>query len=150
MILNTLSYKTRYAKSEEITRDWYVADASELTLGRFASRVAAVIRGKHKAGYTPSVNCGDNVIVINADKVRMSGKKWENKTHSSYSGYPGGQKILTPKQIHQKSNIKLVEMAVKGMLPKTRLGSQMFKNLYVYAGSQHPHTAQNPKVLELK
>ena len=127
-----------------------MADASELTLGRFASRVASVIRGKHKPGYTPSINCGDNVIVINADKVRMTGKKWDNKIHSSYSGYPGGQRNLTPKQVHLRSNIKLVEMAVKGMLPKTRLGKQMFKNLYVYAGTEHPHEAQNPKVLELK
>ena len=148
--MNTLSYKTRYARKEVVTRDWYIADASELTLGRFASKVAALIRGKHKTDYTPNVNCGDNVIVINADKVRMSGRKWDNKIHSSYSGYPGGQKNLTPKQIHQKSNIKLVEMAVKGMLPKTKLGKQMFKNLHVYAGTEHPHEAQNPKVLALK
>ena len=148
--MNTLSYKTRYAKKEGITRDWYIADASELTLGRFASRVAAVIRGKHKTSYTPSVNCGDYVIVINADKVRMTGKKWDNRIFSTYSGYPGGQRNLTSRQVHQKSNIKLVEMAVKGMLPKTRLGKQMFKNLYVYPGSDHPHEAQNPKVLALK
>lgn len=148
--MNTLSYKTRYAKKEEISHEWYVADASVLTLGRFASRVAAVIRGKHKAGYTPSVNCGDNVIVINAEKVRLSGKKWDNKNYSSYSGYPGGQKNLTPKQVHRKSNTKVVEMAIKGMLPKTKLGRQMFKNLYIYAGTDHPHSAQNPKVLELK
>ncbi len=148
--MNTLSYKTQYAKSSHEEQAWYVADASSATLGRVASHVAAIIRGKHKPGYTPNVICGDNVIVINADKVRMSGKKWDNKIFASYSGYPGGQKLLTPKQIHQKSNIKLVEMAVKGMLPKTRLGSQMFKKLHVYAGSEHPHSAQNPKVLEIK
>ncbi len=148
--MNTLSYKTQYAKKSGENQAWFVADASSATLGRVASQVAAVIRGKHKPGYTPNVICGDNVIVVNADKIRMSGKKWNDKIYASYSGYPGGQKLLTPKQIHQKSNTKLVEMAVKGMLPKTRLGRQMIKNLHVYAGTEHPHSAQNPKVLEIK
>ena len=148
--MNTLSFKTKYAKSEEVTRDWYVVDANAKTLGRFASRVASMIRGKHKTNYTPNVDCGDNVIVINADKIRMTGKKWEQKEYVSYSGYPGGQKRITPKQLHIKKNTRVVEMAIKGMLPKTKLGRQMFKNLHIYAGTEHPHSAQNPKVLELK
>ncbi len=148
--MNTLSYKTKYVRTEDASHGWYVADASSATLGRFASQVAAVIRGKHKAGYTPNVNCGDNVIVINAEKIRMTGKKWDQKTYKSYSGYPGGQRILTPKQVQQKSNTKVVEMAIKGMLPKTRLGKQMFKNLHVYAGAEHPHSSQNPVELKIK
>ena len=148
--MNTLSYKTKYVRTEDASQGWYVADASSANLGRFASQVAAVIRGKHKTSYTPNVNSGDNVIVINAEKIRMTGKKWDDKISASYSGYPGGQKLLTPKQIHQKSNTKLVEMVIKGMLPKTRLGKQMFKNLHVYAGAEHPHTTQNPKILEIK
>jgi large subunit ribosomal protein L13 len=148
--VNTLSFKTKYTKSEEVTRNWLVVDANAKTLGRFASKVASLIRGKHKPYYTPNADCGDNIIVINADKIRMTGKKWEQKEYISYSGYPGGQKKITPKMLHIKKNTRIVEMAIKGMLPKTRLGRQMYRNLHVYAGTEHPHSAQNPKVLELK
>jgi large subunit ribosomal protein L13 len=148
--VNTLSFSTKYMPGGDIGKNWYVVDADARTLGRFASKVAGLIRGKHKPGYTPNVNCGDNVIVINADRIRMTGKKWSRKEYVSYSGYPGGQKRLTPKQIHVRSNTRLVEMAIKGMLPKTRLGREMFRNLHVYAGTEHPHAAQNPRVLEIK
>ncbi|HLF32724.1 MAG TPA: 50S ribosomal protein L13 [Cyclobacteriaceae bacterium] len=148
--VNTLSYKTKYAYPAASEREWFVVDANDQVLGRFASKVASLIRGKHKTNYTPNTLCGDNVIVINADKIRMTGKKWQNKEYVTYSGYPGGQKRLTPKQIHVRSNTRLVEMAIKGMLPKSRLGRKMFGNLYVYAGTEHPHGASNPKNLEIK
>jgi large subunit ribosomal protein L13 len=148
--LNTLSFKTKYQKAEEVTKNWLVVDASNRTLGRFSSKVASLIRGKHKPGYTPNVDCGDHVIIINAEKIRLTGKKWDDKEYVSYSGYPGGQKRLTPRQVRTKSPSRLLEMSVKGMLPKTRLGRQMFKNLHVYAGGEHPHNAQNPKLIDLK
>lgn len=148
--MSAVAYKTKFIKSTEINKDWFVADANARTLGRFASKVASVIRGKHKSLYTPNADCGDHVIVINADKIRMTGKKWTQKNYVSYSGYPGGQKHLTPRDMMRKSKTKVVEMAIRGMLPKTRLGRQMFRSLHVYEGTNHPYAAQNPKVLEFK
>jgi len=147
--LNTLSYKTISVKKEGLERKWYVVDAESKTLGRIASKVASIIRGKHKPLFTPHVNCGDHVVVINASKIKLTGDKWNSKLYISHSGYPGGQKVLTPKQMMQKNPIKIFEKAVKGMLPKNRLGRELFKNLHVYPGSDHKHEQQNPKELEL-
>lgn len=148
--MDTLSYRTKSAKKEELTPNWFVVDATGLTLGRLASKIATVLRGKHKTCYTPHVDCGDCVIVLNAGKVVLSGNKMRNKIHYTHSGYPGGQKAKTPQQIVEKYPTRLVEMAVKGMLPKTKLGSAMYRKLFVYAGAEHPHAAQQPVNLELK
>ena len=148
--MNTLSYKTISAKKESVEKNWWIVDADSRVLGRVASEVAKIIRGKHKPSFTPHVDCGDNVIVINAEKIRMTGDKMNSKEYISHSGYPGGQKRLSPKQVMAKKPERIFEYAIKGMLPKNRLGRQLFKNLHVYAGDQHPHEAQNPKVLELK
>ncbi|UCE94672.1 MAG: 50S ribosomal protein L13 [Flavobacteriaceae bacterium] len=148
--MNTLTYKTISAKKESVEKNWWIVDADSRVLGRVASEVAKIIRGKHKPSFTPHIDCGDNVIVINAEKIRMTGDKMNSKEYISHSGYPGGQKRLSPKQVMAKKPERIFEYAVKGMLPKNRLGRQLFKNLHVYAGDQHPHEAQNPKVLELK
>jgi len=144
-----LSYSTIFANSRTANKKWVVVDAENQPLGRLASRVAMVLRGKHKASYTPHSDSGDNVIVINADKVRLSGNKMETKTYRVHSGYPGGQKELKVKQMLHKKPYYLVEEAVRGMLPKNRLGRHVFGNLKVYSGNEHPHTAQNPTVLNL-
>ena len=148
--MNTLTYKTISATKESVEKNWWIVDADSRVLGRVASEVAKIIRGKHKPSFTPHVDCGDNVIVINAEKIRMTGDKMNSKEYISHSGYPGGQKRLSPKQVMAKKPERIFEYAVKGMLPKNRLGRQLFKNLHVYVGDQHPHEAQNPKVLELK
>jgi len=148
--LNTLSYKTISAKKGSVDKNWWIVDADSRVLGRVASEVAKIIRGKHKPSFTPHIDCGDNVIVINAEKIRMTGDKMNSKEYISHSGYPGGQKRLSPKQLMAKKPERIFEYAVKGMLPKNRLGRQLFKSLHVYVGDQHPHEAQNPKVLELK
>jgi large subunit ribosomal protein L13 len=148
--MDTLSYKTISVNSATVTKDWVIVDAQSAVLGRLASEVAKIIRGKHKPSFTPNVDCGDNVIVINADKIRLTGKKWTDREHISHSGYPGGQKSQSNLQIKQRlSATRLVEMAVKGMLPKNRLGRRLFHNLYVYEGAEHPHVAQQPKPLNL-
>jgi large subunit ribosomal protein L13 len=146
--VDTLSYKTISANKATVQKNWYVVDADSKVLGRLASEIAQIIRGKHKPSYTPHVDCGDNVIVINAEKIRLTGKKWDDKEYVHYTGYPGGQRTYTAKQMKIKGPERIVEKAVKGMLPKTRLGRQIFKNLYVYNGSEHPHAAQNPKDLK--
>jgi len=148
--LNTLSFKTISAKKESVDKNWFIVNADSKVLGRVASEVAKVIRGKHKPSFTPHIDCGDNVIVINAEKIRFTGDKMNKKEYISHSGYPGGQKKLSPKQILAKNPERIFEHAVKGMLPKNRLGRQLFKNLHVYIGDSHPHIAQNPKVLEFK
>ena len=145
----TLSYKTASANKASVQKDWIVVDADSKILGRLASDVAKIIRGKNKPEFTPHVDCGDNVIVINADKIKMTGKKWTDKTFVSHSGYPGGQRSTTPNQLKAKSSALLVERAVRGMLPKNRLGRSLFKNLYVYEGAEHPHAAQQPKEINL-
>ena len=145
--MDTLSYKTKSAKKEEVVRKWYVVDANNAIVGRMCSKIAHVLRGKHKPSYTPHVDTGDYVIVINADKVRFTGNKWDQKTYLSYSGYPGGQKSRTAKELHAKKPYAVVENAVRGMLPKNKLGRAMFKKLFVYTGEEHPHKAQKPEVL---
>ena len=132
-----------------VQKEWVVIDATDLALGRLASRVSLVLRGKTKPGYTPHVDCGDNVIVINAEKVALKGNKMTDRVYVRYTGYPGGQRFTTPKEILQKRPTELVRMAVKGMLPKTRLGAKLINNLFIYAGPEHPHQAQNPKVIKL-
>ena len=148
--MDSVSYKTASLSKENVNQDWYIVDAADLILGRLSSEVAKIIRGKHKPSFTPNVNGGDNVIVINADKVRLTGQKFTKKQYISHSGYPGGQKFATPSLLMSKNPTLVVEKAVKGMLPKNKLGSQMFKNLFVYAGTEHPHEAQKPKELKLE
>jgi len=143
--VNTLSYKTVSANKDSVNKEWIVVDAEGEILGRLASQIAMVIRGKHKPSFTPHVDCGDNVIVINADKIKLTGKKLTDKEYVRYTGYPGGQRFATPKQLLEKHPERIIEHAVRGMLPKNRLGRQLFKNLYVYAGNEHKHEAQNPK-----
>ena len=147
--MNTLSYKTVSANKATVTKEWLLVDADGQTLGRLASKVAKLIRGKHKPNFTPHVDCGDNVVVINAEKIALSGKKWTDKTYIRHTGYPGGQRSLTATEMFEKNPTRLVEKAVKGMLPKNKLGSALFRNLYVYAGSEHKQEAQSPKVMNL-
>ncbi len=147
--MNTLSYKTISANKATADKQWVVVDAADMVLGRLASKVARILRGKHKPNYTPHVDCGDNVIIINADKVKLTGNKWNDRVFFYHSGYPGGRKDVTPAQLFAKSPERLVERTVKGMLPKTRLGHQLFRNLHVYAGTEHKHEAQQPKVIDI-
>ena len=147
--MNTLSYKTQTPKGGEIVKEWVLVDAENEVLGRLATKVAAILRGKYKTNYTPHLDCGDNVIIINADKVRLTGAKMNEKEYIHYSGYPGGQKIGTAKEMLRKKPTFLVEEAVRGMLPKTRLGSDLFRNLRVFAGSEHDHQAQQPKLINI-
>jgi large subunit ribosomal protein L13 len=147
--VDTLSYKTISANKATTDKKWVVVDAQSQVLGRLASRVAYIIRGKHKTSFTPNVDCGDNVIIINASKVRLTGKKFNDKEYIRHTGYPGGQRFATPREIMAKKPTKVVEMAVKGMLPKNRLGRKLFNNLYVYEGTEHPHEAQQPKQIKL-
>ena len=147
--VDTLSYKTVSLNKATVDKKWVVIDATDLALGRLASRVALVLRGKNKPGYTPHVDCGDNVIVINAEKVALSGKKMTDRVYTRYTGYPGGQRFTTPEEILSKKPTELVRMAVKGMLPKNRLGAKLINNLYLYEGSEHKHQAQNPRTIKL-
>lgn len=148
--MDTLSYKTVSASKETADKKWLLVDAEGETLGRLASKVAQLIRGKHKPNFTPHADCGDNVVVINADKVELTGKKWSEKLYIRHTGYPGGQRSLTAEELLDKRPIRLVEMAVKGMLPKNKLGSQLYKNLNVFAGSEHTHDAQKPEKINLE
>lgn len=146
--MDQLSYKTVSLPKEAVQKEWWVIDAQDLILGRMASDIAKVIRGKHKPSFTPHIDCGDNVIVINAAKVQMTGKKWTDRVHMRYTGYPGGDRYTTPRELLAKFPERLIEMAVRRMLPKNRLGRKAYKNLHVYAGTEHPHTAQQPKELK--
>lgn len=147
--MNTLSYKTKSANKASVERKWFVIDAEGEIVGRMCSKIASVLRGKHKPDFTPHFDNGDYVIVINADKVRFTGLKMDQKEYQRYSGYPGGQKRTTAKNLLDKKPEAIVENAVRGMLPKTRLGRAQFKKLFVYAGAEHPHAAQKPETLEL-
>lgn len=137
-------------KKEEVVRNWYVIDAEGISLGRLAAKVSNVLQGKHKPTYTPHVDCGDNVIVINAEKINLTGNKLDDKIYYNHSGYTGGLRERTAREMVEKYPVEMIERAVKGMLPKTRLGRQMYKKLFVYAGSEHPHAAQKPEVMEVK
>lgn len=147
--METQSYKSVYLNKATVKKEWVVIDATDLALGRLASRVALVLRGKNKPGFTPNVDCGDNVIVVNAEKVALSGKKMTDRVYTRYTGYPGGQRFTTPKEILQTRPAELIRRAVKGMLPKTRLGDKILGNLFVYAGPEHPHQAQQPREIKL-
>ena len=147
--MDTQSYKTVSANAATVNKEWVVIDATDLVLGRLASRVAYLLRGKHKTNFTPHVDCGDNVIVINAEKIRLTGKKLTDKVYVRHTGYPGGQRFATPKELLTRKPFAVVEEAVRGMLPKNRLGSQLFRNLHVYVGAEHPHQAQQPKQITL-
>ncbi len=146
--MDSLSYKTVFANKATVKKEWVVVDAEGAVLGRLASEIAKVIRGKHKASFTPNVDCGDNVIVINAEKVRLTGRKMTDKVYTSHTGHPGGQRFATPKELMAKKPTIVVEKAVKGMLPKNRIGRVLFTNLFVYEGAEHPHAAQTPKVIK--
>lgn len=142
--------KSYMAKPHEVEQKWYVVDAEGLTLGRLSSEIAKVLRGKHKPTFTPHTDTGDFVIVVNADKIHLTGKKWEQKTYYHHSLYPGGLKEMTYDKLRVKSPEMIIELAVKGMLPKNKLGRAQLKKLKVYAGPEHPHQAQQPEALELK
>jgi large subunit ribosomal protein L13 len=147
--MNTLSYKTISANKETANKEWVIVDAENQILGRLASKVAKIIRGKHKVNFTPHADCGDNVIVINAEKIQLSGSKWDQKEYVRHTGYPGGQRFTSAKQMMEKKPTAMIEKAVKGMLPKNRLGRAIYGNLFVYAGSEHPHQAQQPQQINL-
>lgn len=147
--MDALSYKTISANKASVKKNWLLVDANDEILGRLASKVAFLLRGKHKADFTPHVDCGDNVIVINAEKIKLSGNKLSDKQYVSHTGYPGGQRFTSVKSLLQKRPGAVIEKAVKGMLPKNRLGNAIFRNLHVYAGNTHPHEAQNPVKINL-
>lgn len=147
--MDTLSYKTISANKATVNKEWVVVDATNQTLGRLASKVAKLLRGKYKPNFTPHVDCGDNVIIINADKVVLTGNKWNDRVYLRYTGYPGGQREQTPTQLLEKGADRLVQKVVKGMLPKNKLGAALLKNLHVYAGTEHPHDAQQPKSIDI-
>ncbi|MBX7241200.1 MAG: 50S ribosomal protein L13 [Bacteroidia bacterium] len=142
------SFKTISANKNTVTKKWVIVDAEGQILGRLASRIAIILRGKHKASYTPHVDCGDNVIVINAEKIRVTGRKADQKEYVRHTGYPGGQRSVTYRNMMAKAPERILMEAVKGMLPKNRLGKRIATNVRIYAGTEHPHAAQNPEVLE--
>ena len=148
--MDTLSYKTVSANKSTVNKEWLLIDADGQTVGRLASKVAILLRGKHKPNFTPHVDCGDNVVITNAEKITLSGKKWEAKVYIRYTGYPGGQRSLTARELFDKDPTKLVEKAVKGMLPKNKLGAVLFRNLKVYVGTVHEQEAQKPRIINLK
>jgi large subunit ribosomal protein L13 len=147
--MDTLSYKTISANAATAKKEWVLIDAENQVLGRLATKAARLLRGKLKTNFTPHVDCGDNVIIINAEKIILTGKKTTDKIYLSHSGYPGGQKEITPEELMRKKPGAVVEKAIRGMLPKNRLGRALFRNLYVYAGPEHPHQAQQPKTITL-
>ena len=147
--MNALSYKTISATKANSTKEWIVVDADGHNLGRLASKVAMILRGKYKPSYTPHVDCGDNVIVINSEKINLTGKKMDDKIYMRHTGYPGGQRTLTAKVLQAKNPALLVEKAVKGMLPKNKIGAELFRNLNVVVGSEHKQGAQKPRTVNL-
>ena len=148
--MDTLSYKTVSANKATVNKEWVLVDAEGQTLGRLASRVAILLRGKHKPNFTPHVDCGDNVVVVNAEKINLTGNKWTDKSYIRHTGYPGGQRSLTATELFEKDSTRLVEKSVKGMLPKNKLGAALFRNLTVVSGTAHSHEAQKPKTMTLK
>jgi large subunit ribosomal protein L13 len=148
--MDTLSYKTRSANNADMAiREWYLIDAENEILGRLASKVALLLRGKRKTTFTPNLDCGDTVVIINAEKIKLTGNKMTEKEYIRHTGYPGGQKKATPAELLKKKPEAIIEKAVKGMLPRNRLGSELFRNLHVYAGNVHPHEGQKPKTIKL-
>ncbi len=147
--MEAISYKTVSASKETVNKGWVIIDAENEVLGRLASEVAFILRGKNKTNFTPHVDTGDNVIVINAEKVKLTGKKLTDKEYVRHTGYPGGQRFATPKEILAKNPSDVIRKAVSGMLPKNRLGDALRRNVYIYAGAEHPHTAQQPKEIKI-
>jgi large subunit ribosomal protein L13 len=147
--VDTLSFKTISANKATVKKEWVVVDATGQSLGRIGAKVAKLLRGKYKPNFTPHVDCGDNVIIINADKVVLTGNKWNDRIYLRYTGYPGGQKAYTPADLLNKGEDRLFRKVVKGMLPKNRLGAKLLGNLHVYAGSEHKHEAQQPKAIDI-
>lgn len=147
--MKDLKYRTISANKETVNKEWLLVDAEDEVLGRLASKVAKMLRGKNKANFTPHVDCGDHIIVINAEKIKFTGNKMTDKLYVRHSGYPGGQRFRTPEEVLKKKPEFIVEHAIKGMLPKNKLGRQIFGNLYVYTGKEHPHEAQKPKEIKL-
>ncbi|PCJ97966.1 MAG: 50S ribosomal protein L13 [Flavobacteriaceae bacterium] len=147
--MDTLSYKTISANKATVDKQWLLVDAEGQTLGRLASKVAKLLRGKHKPNFTPHVDCGDNVVIVNAEKINLSGNKWEDKTYTRYTGYPGGQRSQTAQEMKDKYPERIIEKSVKGMLPKNKLGAELFRNLRVYVGTEHGQEAQKPTVINL-
>lgn len=147
--MDTLSYKTISANKETANKEWLLVDAEGQSLGRLASKVAKLLRGKHKPNFTPHADCGDFVVVVNSDKINLTGKKWSEKVYERYTGFPGGQRSITAEQVHDKDATRLVERAVKGMLPKNKLGRAILKNLRVYEGATHEQEAQQPRKIDI-
>lgn len=147
--MNTLSYRTVSANKETVNKEWIVIDAADQVVGRLSSIAAKFLRGKYKPNFTPHVDCGDNVIILNAEKIIFTGNKMDDKVYVRHSGYPGGQRFRSPRELLARNPIGVVEVAIKGMLPNSRLGSDLFRNLFVYAGGEHPHEAQKPKSIDL-
>ena len=147
--MDTLSFKTVSANKATVTKEWVVVDATDQILGRFCSKVAKLVRGKYKPNFTPHVDCGDNVIIINADNIKMTGNKWTDRSYLTYTGYPGGQKATNPLRLQAKGSQRLFNKVLKGMLPKNRLGDKLLSNVYVYDGAEHKHEAQNPKFIDI-
>ena len=147
--MDTLSYKTISVNKATATKEWVVVDATDQVLGRLGTKVAKLLRGKYKPNFTPHVDCGDNVIIINAEKAKLTGSKWNDRIYLRHTGYPGGQRETTPARLLAKNPEDLYRKVVKGMLPKNRLGDAILSNMHVYVGSEHPHQAQNPKVIDL-
>ena len=147
--MDTLSYKTISANKATVTKEWVIVDATDQVLGRLGAKVAKLLRGKYKPNFTPHVDCGDNVIIINADKVVLTGKKLTHKIYFRHSGYLGGDSYVKAGDMLKKNPVRMVELAVKGMIPHNSLGAQIFSKLHVYAGSEHPHAAQKPEVMEI-
>ena len=147
--MSKLHFTTKHANEATVQRNWYVVDGTNQTVGRMCSKIASVLRGKNKAYYTPHVDCGDFVIVTNCDKIKFTGNKLDDKLYVTYSGYPGGKKEEPAKELMRRHPEAIIERAIKGMLPKNRLGRKMFKKLFVYTGTDHPHTAQKPQTLTL-
>ncbi|NVO01316.1 MAG: 50S ribosomal protein L13 [Bacteroidetes bacterium] len=147
--MDTLSYKTISANKDTARKEWVLIDAENEVLGRLASKVASLLRGKLKTNFTPHADCGDNVIIINAEKIKLTGNKLTDKVYVRHTGFPGGQRFTTPKELLAKKPESVIEKAVKGMLPKNKLANQLYRNLYVYAGTEHLHQAQQPKQINL-
>ena len=147
--MNTTSYKTISANQDTVNKEWVLVDAENEILGRLASKVAKIVRGKNKVNFTPHVDCGDNVIIINAEKIQLTGNKWDQKEYVRHTGYPGGQRFTSVKQMLEKNPTEIIRKAVKGMLPKNRLGSVLLKNVFIYEGEEHPHQAQKPEKINL-
>lgn len=147
--MDTLSYKTISVNKASADKQWVLVDADGQTLGRLATKVAKLLRGKYKPSFTPHVDCGDNVVIINAEKINLTGNKWEAKTYIHYTGYPGGQRSQTATEVFKKDPARLIEKSVKGMLPKNKLGAELFRNLKVYVGPEHKQDAQKPTAINL-